>query len=551
MMNLKKTRNQKRKALLALSLMLAMVLSLAACGASGGSTVSVSGESVTFDDLALRPDGEAGKLYENAGLKLLVPLEYDEMLQTEVPEESGDGILFRVSEKASIEAAKAQGMETEGAGWLFSIGKIDEAAMRDLMLNTDLSGTEIFAKDAYGDYYVYYHPTDVRFVRESNEAMAEDQELWTELNGWAWKKVRESFLAENPQLMPHPVGSTVLDLYLARLAYMPGARYTLSTTEYGPVELNTEEFDAAEFVDRLRTGARYEMTDGEAPDGEYVVLSFPEDGLRFDFFRMEGKENIIREVHEDIGYEALYQATFEDADTKASEVLQEWYYAAVGAAPDGTAANLGGGGSSGLMGGWQVTDSPRMTEEAAGAFEKALEGLVGVSYEPLACLATQPVSGTNYAIFCRAQVVYPNAEPYYALVYVYENLQGDAELLNVVSLRPDGEVDENARAAGQQLGGWAAAEEQDAGLAAFQKASESLLGVNYTPVYVLGRQLVSGTNYCVLCRAEAVAPEAEATYTLATVYEDLSGNAKITGFRDLDIGLSIAADEAGDADSAE
>ena len=140
---MKKTRNQKRKALLALSLMLAMALSLAACGASGGSTVSVSGESVTVDDLALRPDGEAGKLYENAGLKLLVPLEYDEMLQTEVPEESGDGMLFRVSEKASIEAAKAQGMETEGAGWLFSIGKIDEAAMRDLMLNTDLSGMEI------------------------------------------------------------------------------------------------------------------------------------------------------------------------------------------------------------------------------------------------------------------------------------------------------------------------------------------------------------------------------------------------------------------------
>lgn len=32
------------------------------------------------------------------------------------------------------------------------------------------------------------------------------------------------------------------------------------------------------------------------PDGEYVVLSLPDEELRFDFFRAEGKENLIREV---------------------------------------------------------------------------------------------------------------------------------------------------------------------------------------------------------------------------------------------------------------
>ncbi len=541
---MKKNTIQKRKVIISLVLMLAMAFSLTACGSSGETTVTVSGDSVTVDNVALRPDGEAGLLYENAGVKLLVPLEYDELLQTEVLEDSEDGMLFRVSEKASIEAAKKQGVDVDGPGWLFSIGKIDEAAMQDMLLYTDLSGTEIFAKDAYGDYYVYYHPTDVRYVRENNEAMAADQEIWTQLNEWAWGKVRESILTENPQLMANPVGSTSLDLYLARIAYMPGARYTLSTTEYGPVEPKAGEFDAAEFVDRLMNGVRYEFADGEAPDGEYVVLNFPDDGVRFDFFRMEGKENIIREVHEGSDYETLYTATFEDGETKASEVLQEWYYAAVGATPDGAAAgNMPA--ASGLTGGWKATDSPRMSDEAAAAFGKAMEGLVGVSYEPLACLATQLVSGTNYAILCRAQAVYPDAGQYFAMVYVYENLQGNAEILNIAGLRPDGEADENAGSAEQLMGGWTAAQEQDAGLMAFEKASEALLGVNYTPVYVLGTQVVSGTNYCVLCRAETVAPGAEAYYTLATVYEDLSGNAEITGFRDLDIGAlsERAADE--------
>ena len=514
-------------------LVLAMALLLSACGSGGGTTVAVSGDSVTVDNLALRPGGEAGQLYENNGLKLMIPLEYDTLLQTDVPEGSEDGVLFRVTEKASVEAAKAQGTDAEGPGWLFSIGKVDEGTMQNMLLYTDLSGSEIFAVDAYGDYYVYYHPTDVRYFRADNEAMAADQEIWTELNEWAWGKVRASFLAENPQLMEHPVDASSVNLYMARIAYMPGVRYSLSTTEYGPVEPKAGEFDAAYFVERMMNGVHYEYTDEEAPDGEYVVLSFPEDGVRFDFFRMEGKENYVREVHEEGDYEALYRAAFDDGETKASEVMQEWYYAAVGAAPDGTAA--GGKTATGMLGGWAPTDAPRMSEEAGAAFEKAMDGFVGVNYEPLACLATQLVSGTNYAVFCRAQVVYPNAQPYYALVYVYENLQGNAEIRNIVSLTPGGEVNENAGAAEVLMGGWSAVEDQDAGLAAFEKAAEGLLGVNYTPVTVLGSQVVSGTNYCVLCRAEAVAPGAEPYYTLATVYEDLSGNARITEFRDLDI----------------
>ena len=321
-----------------LSLALTVILMLAACGSKSDAGVKISGDNITVDNLALRPDGEVGLLYENNGLKLLIPLEYDGLLQTDVLTDSEAGMLFRVTEKASVEAAKKQGIKEDGPGWLFSIGKVDEAAMQDMLLYTDLSGAELFAKDAYGDYYVYYHPTDVRYFRENNEAMAADQEIWTQLNEWAWGKVRGSMLAENPQLMANPVDSSVVNLYMARIAYMPGAHYSLSTTEYGPVEPEAGEFDAAYFVERMMNGVHYEYVDGEAPDGEYVVLNFPDDGIRFDFFRAEGKENYVREVHEEGGYEALYLATFDDGETKAGEVMQEWYYAAVGATPDGTAA---------------------------------------------------------------------------------------------------------------------------------------------------------------------------------------------------------------------
>ncbi|MBO7372693.1 MAG: hypothetical protein J6U19_00435, partial [Oscillospiraceae bacterium] len=153
-----------------------------------------------------------------------------------------------------------------------------------------------------------------------------------------------------------------------------------------------------------------------------------------------------------------------------------------------------------------------------------------------ACLAAQLVSGTNYAILCKAQVVYPDAQPYYAIVYIYENLEGNSQILKIVSLARNGEVDENAGTAEHLMGGWSVAEEQEPGLEAFEKAVQNLLGVNYTPVYVLSSQVVSGTNYCVLARAETVAPGAEAYYTLATVYQDLSGNVEVTEFRNLDIG---------------
>jgi hypothetical protein len=67
---------------------------------------------------------------------------------------------------------------------------------------------------------------------------------------------------------------------------------------------------------------------------------------------------------------------------------------------------------------WTLPETIEMTEEAAAAFTKAMEGLVGVNYEALGFLGEK--DGT-WCILCRATAVYPDAKPYYALVYVNDD----------------------------------------------------------------------------------------------------------------------------------
>ena len=87
---------------------------------------------------------------------------------------------------------------------------------------------------------------------------------------------------------------------------------------------SVKNFDAAPFAELLLENAVYERTDAETPDGEYVVLAFPDEGLRYDFFKQQDKENYVREVRQD-GTETLYKATFFYGSARASAVMQDWY----------------------------------------------------------------------------------------------------------------------------------------------------------------------------------------------------------------------------------
>ena len=84
-----------------------------------------------------------------------------------------------------------------------------------------------------------------------------------------------------------------------------------------------------------------------------------------------------------------------------------------------------------LVGGWSAyTDNPtEIPAEALDALNAALDGLEGCVYKPIALLGTQVVAGTNYCFLCETTVVMPDAQPSYALVYVFDGLEH--ELLRV------------------------------------------------------------------------------------------------------------------------
>ena len=92
-----------------------------------------------------------------------------------------------------------------------------------------------------------------------------------------------------------------------------------------------------------------------------------------------------------------------------------------------------------LDGGWQNVphEAAELPEDAQAAFDKALDGLVGAQYTPVALLSTQVVAGMNYCILCQITPVVPDAAPTWALVYIYADLQGNAEITNVYDLYID------------------------------------------------------------------------------------------------------------------
>jgi len=87
-----------------------------------------------------------------------------------------------------------------------------------------------------------------------------------------------------------------------------------------------------------------------------------------------------------------------------------------------------------LDGGWEIAEDITVTDELRAVFDKAMEELLGVDYEPVAYLASQVVSGTNHCFLCKATVVVPDAVPYYTLVYIYEDLDGNAVITDIMDV---------------------------------------------------------------------------------------------------------------------
>lgn len=187
-------------------------------------------------------------------------------------------------------------------------------------------------------------------------------------------------------------------------------------------------------------------------------------------------------------------------------------------------SNVESGGD--IVGGWTKAESPVITDDFKKVFEKAVSELDGVDYTPVAYLASQVVAGSNHCVLCKATPVVPDAKTTYSIVYIYEDLEGNAEVTEVVSSAADAQsADEDI------VGGWTEIdppEMTEEARMVFKKACETLTGAEYTPLALLATQVVAGTNYRIICESKPSVPSSESGYVIVTVYADLGGNAEIT-----------------------
>ena len=177
-----------------------------------------------------------------------------------------------------------------------------------------------------------------------------------------------------------------------------------------------------------------------------------------------------------------------------------------------------------MAGGWSRAESPVVSDEMKEKLGKALDGMDGASYIPVAYLGSQIVAGTNYALLCRVAPVVPDAVETYAIVYLNETLEDEVSIMEIVESEKTTDISDMA-------GGWFQPESPvvpDEVRASLEKALDGMVGATYQPIALLSSQVVQGTNYCILCEVTPVVPDAESSYALVYLYVDLDGNAELT-----------------------
>ena len=181
-----------------------------------------------------------------------------------------------------------------------------------------------------------------------------------------------------------------------------------------------------------------------------------------------------------------------------------------------------------LAGGWIVAEEPAITEEVLSAFDSAVSELVGCAYEPIAVLSTRVTAGIDYCILIKSTPIYPGANSTLAILIMSVNAEG-ARVIDILDtdILPSGEA---------LAGGWSVCEDctiSEDIASDFSAACEGLAGVGYTPVAVLGTQVVAGINYRILALSTVVYPGAMPGWSVVTVYAGVDGTREILSAEDL------------------
>ena len=163
-------------------------------------------------------------------------------------------------------------------------------------------------------------------------------------------------------------------------------------------------------------------------------------------------------------------------------------------------------------GGWETASDPTITDDLKVTFDKAFEGIVGATYEPVALLATQVVAGTNYRFLARKTTATATPKSTYAFVDIWKDLDGSVGLLTTVG---DGICSTTITANPKDgaAGAWTQASSpkiEDAILSkltpVLDKAIKTPDGIEakMTPVALVEQQVVNGLNVMLICESEFI-----------------------------------------------
>ena len=201
-----------------------------------------------------------------------------------------------------------------------------------------------------------------------------------------------------------------------------------------------------------------------------------------------------------------------------------------------------------LTGGWETILSNRvndLSEEDIYNFNNAIKDYSKEKLEVVALLGKQVVAGTNYMFLAKTDnkykivIVYTDLEGISKVskVSVYTDLEGISKVSKVSDFDYSKFVNKDLNSNNEMLsGGWYTESsnidyklEDEKIEKMYESATKELTGVEYKPLLVVGKQIVSGTNYAILCYGKPIVPNATTDIYLMTIYNDLNGNSEITG----------------------
>ena len=191
-----------------------------------------------------------------------------------------------------------------------------------------------------------------------------------------------------------------------------------------------------------------------------------------------------------------------------------------------------------LLGGWTANTSysTLVGDHENEIFTEAAEKAYATDLKPVQVLATQVVNGTNYAF-----LTYSEDAGTFGIAVVYESLDGEISLtssaeIDVAAVAGKDNIDENLlggyTVTGSGKPGATSAEAENA----LTNALQSYVGIsNLMPIALLGTQVVSGTNYRMLCYGAPTTADPQTAVYVVTVYEDLDGKAEISEIQVFDL----------------